>query len=171
VIEVMSGLLVAGCVLLVLRVVAELCWRAFDVIATALFERGQLLLYQRRVETRCRVLQQAFREEEQRAVERFHSRRIVDLDGQQRTISQDGWFSFLNLCLAELQLEASLSTIHWHEIRKHWRRRSLSWHPDRGGSVQIWLRKQRAYEALEVLLPLWREQLDRHPIDRSSHSS
>ena len=34
-------------------------------------------------------------------------------------------------------------------MRQHWRRSSLRWHPDHGGDPALWLRKQRAYEALK----------------------
>ena len=90
---------------------------------------------------------------EQRQLEQDRSRRIVDLDGQPRTISPGEWGFFLNRCLSELELEANLESLNWSTVRQHWRRQSLAWHPDRGGSVQAWLRKQRAYEALKELLP------------------
>lgn len=154
----------AGAFLVVLRFGAELCWRAFDSIATAVFDRCQQKLIQRRVELRHRWLQQAIREEERRANKRSGSRRIVDLDGQQCIVSQDNLDSFLRICMLELELNMNLSTLDWQQVRRHWRQRSLTWHPDRGGHVQNWLRKQRAYEAIEKLLPLWQEQYERSPI-------
>lgn len=152
-IELLWGLLVAGVVLVVLRLGAELCWRVFETSAAALLERCQVALHQRRVEQRHRALQQAMRELEQRQLEQDRSRRIVDLDGQPRAISPGEWGFFLNRCLSELELEANLESLSWSTVRQHWRRQSLAWHPDRGGSVQAWLRKQRAYEALKELLP------------------
>jgi hypothetical protein len=164
VIELMAGLLMAAAFLVVLRFGAELCWRAFDSIATVVFDRFQQELMQRRVELRHRLLQQAIREEERRAGERSSSRRIVDLDGQQCIVTQGNLPSFLRLCMLELELDVNPSTLDWQQVRRHWRQRSLTWHPDRGGHVQNWLRKQRAYEAIENLLPLWQEQLDRLPV-------
>ena len=160
----MAALLMAAAFLVVLRFGAELCWRAFDSIATAVFDRFQQELMQRRVELRHRLLQQAIREEERRAGECSSSRRIVDLDGQQCIVTHDNLASLLRLCMLELELDVNLSTLDWQQVRRHWRQRSLTWHPDRGGRVQNWLRKQRAYEAIENLLPLWQEQLDRSPL-------
>jgi hypothetical protein len=54
--------------------------------------------------------------------------------------------AFLRSCWAELEL-AEGST--WAVVRQHWRRSSLRWHPDHGGDPALWLRKQRAYEALK----------------------
>lgn len=71
--------------------------------------------------------------------------RVVDLDGQVRWLSAEQMRSFLRLCWSELELPEGSG---WSLVRQQWRRSSLRWHPDHGGDPAIWLRKQRAYEAL-----------------------
>jgi DnaJ domain len=36
----------------------------------------------------------------------------------------------------------------WNEIRKHWRRQVIHWHPDRGGDVERWHQRLAAYQLL-----------------------
>lgn len=51
-------------------------------------------------------------------------------------------------CLEELHLNPNAN---WPAIKKAWRRQALIYHPDRGGDQGLWLRKLRAYEALEQM--------------------
>jgi hypothetical protein len=51
-------------------------------------------------------------------------------------------------CLEELNLNPDAN---WSSIKKAWRRQALVCHPDRGGDQDVWLRKLRAYEALEQM--------------------
>jgi hypothetical protein len=73
---------------------------------------------------------------------------VTDLDGQRRWLERDQLDGFTRSCRLELELNGACS---WGELRRHWRRSSLRWHPDHGGDPAIWLRKQRAYEALRLL--------------------
>ena len=73
---------------------------------------------------------------------------ITDLDGQRRWLELTQLAGFQQLCYGELELQEACS---WAELRRHWRRSSLRWHPDHGGDPAHWLRKQRAYEALRQL--------------------
>lgn len=72
--------------------------------------------------------------------------RMVDLDGQVRWLPPEEIQAFLRCCWSELELEEGSA---WSLVRQQWRRRSLRWHPDHGGDPALWLRKQRAYEALK----------------------
>ena len=36
----------------------------------------------------------------------------------------------------------------WSEIRDHWRRQVVRWHPDRGGDLQLWHQRLAAYRLL-----------------------
>lgn len=74
--------------------------------------------------------------------------RLTDLDGSTIRVPEEQLPLFRSRCCEELGIRPSAS---WSSIRRHWRRSSLSWHPDHGGSVEVWLRKQRAYQVLEVL--------------------
>ncbi|CAK6690883.1 hypothetical protein IFHNHDMJ_00904 [Synechococcus sp. CBW1107] len=73
---------------------------------------------------------------------------VFDLDGKRIALTLDQLSTFRTRCCLELDLNPSTS---WSEIRQQWRRRSMAWHPDHGGSLDVWLRKQRAYEALAQL--------------------
>lgn len=79
---------------------------------------------------------------------RRSARRLHDLDGRPLLLREDEIEDFRRRCRQELGLTGAGS---WPEVRRHWRRRSLEWHPDRGGDRQAWLRRQRAYEALKLL--------------------
>ena len=74
--------------------------------------------------------------------------RVVDLDGEVRWLSPEQMQGFLRCCWSELELAEGS---RWSLVRQQWRRRSLRWHPDHGGDTALWLRKQRAYEALRLL--------------------
>ena len=73
---------------------------------------------------------------------------LTDLDGQRRWLERSQLADFARSCRLELEL---LDPCSWSELRRHWRRSSLRWHPDHGGDPAHWLRKQRAYEALRQL--------------------
>ncbi len=73
---------------------------------------------------------------------------LTDLDGQRRWLERSQLEGFALSCRQELEL---LDACSWSELRRHWRRSSLRWHPDHGGDPANWLRKQRAYEALRQL--------------------
>ena len=73
---------------------------------------------------------------------------LTDLDGQRRWLERSQLAAFTRSCRQELEL---LEPCSWSELRRHWRRSSLRWHPDHGGDPAHWLRKQRAYEALRQL--------------------
>lgn len=73
---------------------------------------------------------------------------LTDLDGQRRWLERSQLDGFTRLCRQELGLSQACSL---GELRRHWRRSSLRWHPDHGGDPANWLRKQRAYEALRQL--------------------
>ncbi len=73
---------------------------------------------------------------------------VVDLEGKRRQLSLEDVASFRRRCFEELELPVECD---WASVRRVWRRGSLHWHPDRGGDSAEWLRKRRAYEALELL--------------------
>jgi hypothetical protein len=70
---------------------------------------------------------------------------LIDLDGRKCLLDREQLEPFTRRCRAELGLQAPCSL---RELRRHWRRSSLRWHPDRGGEHEAWLRRLRAYEAL-----------------------
>lgn len=73
---------------------------------------------------------------------------LVDLDGRRLSLAFDQLDAFTQRCRSELGLQAPCSS---QELRRHWRRSSMRWHPDQGGDPQAWLRRLRAYEALRQL--------------------
>lgn len=109
-----------------------------------LLERGRLGVQQERILQHHALLERHRQERaRQLALQRI---RVVDLDGQVCWLLPEELRAFQRSCWAELEL-AEGST--WAVVRRHWRRSSLRWHPDHGGDSAIWLRKQRAYEALK----------------------
>jgi hypothetical protein len=153
--------------MVVFRIGAEFCWRLFEASAAVMLERCQLALHQRRIDLRHRVLKRALLDLESAHQKRVRSVRVVTLDGESRTLHDAEWPLFLAECLRELELDAPFESFRWSDIRQHWRQQSLRWHPDRGGSVQVWLRKQRAYQAIEELLPLCIDSSERVAMHQS----
>ncbi len=74
--------------------------------------------------------------------------RLTDLNGRPLSLLDDQIPAFQRRCCQELGLPPGSD---WPMIRQQWRRQSLRWHPDHGGSTAEWLRKQRAYDALRLL--------------------
>ena len=75
-------------------------------------------------------------------------RKFVTPSGQTVLLDSLEQLSLKRNCLEELHLN---SNANWPAIKKAWRRQALIYHPDRGGDQGIWLRKLRAYEALEQM--------------------
>jgi len=92
---------------------------------------------------------QALGQRRQQALNRQRQRRrgwsVVDLDGRTLALDASELETFVRRCRAELGLSGPCSL---SELRRHWRRSSLRWHPDQGGDSETWLRRLRAYEAL-----------------------
>ena len=118
-------------------------WLALRLI-DPLLERSRASLQHERILRHHQALErQRLAREGQRAEQR---RRVVDLDGRPQWLSPTAYQAFQQRCWAELGLAAGSP---WPVVRQHWRRSSLRWHPDHGGDGALWLRKQRAYEALK----------------------
>jgi len=118
-------------------------WLVLRII-DPLLESSRMSVQQERI-LRHHELLERHRQERARqlALQRI---RVVDLDGQVCWLLPEELRAFQRSCWAELEL-AEGST--WAVVRRHWRRSSLRWHPDHGGDPLVWLRKQRAYEALK----------------------
>ena len=109
-----------------------------------LLERGRVGMQQERILRHHQLLEQQRQDRARQIARQKH--RVVDLDGQVCWLLPEELRAFQRSCWAELEL-AEGST--WALVRRHWRRSSLRWHPDHGGDPLVWLRKQRAYEALK----------------------
>lgn len=137
-------------VLLLLRGVLDLALRLLEHLQgcglQSLQERlhGDLLLRQ------VRWREQELLLEQEAARRRRHQPvvAVVDLEGSRRRLSLEEVAAFRRRCCAELELPEGCD---WTSVRRFWRRGSLQWHPDRGGDPAQWLRKRRAYEALDLL--------------------
>lgn len=96
-----------------------------------------------------RLLQVVRQRQQQQQLQRQQRQAIgwtlVDLDGRRLWLEASRLEGFVRRCRQELELSAPCTLA---ELRRHWRRGSLRWHPDRGGDPQVWLRRLRAYEAL-----------------------
>lgn len=127
---------------------AALGWWLVDRCVDPLLERCREAGEGERILQAAALNEAAFR---QRRLQRDRHRlqkRLHDLDGRPFLLDAEAFESFRERCRRELGLSAPCS---WSELRRHWRRCSLAWHPDRGGDPQLWLRRQRAYEALKLL--------------------
>jgi len=135
-------LLLRGCLDLALRVLGQLQGCGLRSLQERLHDE-QLLRRVRWREQELQLEQQAVRQRRQRVVIA-----VVDLDGSRRRLSLEDVPPFRRICCDELGLPEGSD---WASVRRFWRRGSLHWHPDRGGDPLQWLRKRRAYEALDQL--------------------
>lgn len=134
--------------LLLLRLLADLAWGLVNRWVDHAVERERCASDQERVQ-RILSAQIEVRQRQRTAAQALQARvRLTDLSGRPLLLQEDQIPAFHRLCCRELGLPASSG---WAQIRSHWRRQSLRWHPDHGGDVDIWLRKNRAYEALRSL--------------------
>ncbi len=146
------ALTIAALALLLLWAGAAMGWWLLGALFDPLVERSRADLDRQRILQAALLREQAM---QRLRLQRQHQRsalRLHDLDGRPLLLSEDELESFQRRCLAELELPAPCS---WPEIRRHWRRQSLIWHPDRGGDRLRWLRRQRAYEALGQIRERW----------------
>ena len=136
-----TAAVLAGLWLLILA-----AWWLLLRLVDPLLERSRDALHRERIQRR----HQDWERHRQTLVHQREARlqRVVDLDGQVRWLSPEQLRGFLCCCWSELELAEGS---RWSQVRQQWRRRSLRWHPDHGGDTAVWLRKQRAYEALRLL--------------------
>ncbi|MEB3331649.1 MAG: J domain-containing protein [Synechococcaceae cyanobacterium] len=127
---------------------AALGWWLVGRCADPLLERCREAGQRERILRAAAFSEAAWQLQRQRRRRQSLRRRLHDLDGRPLLLDEHEVEAFRRLCRRELGLTAASS---WPEVRRHWRRCSLDWHPDRGGEPQAWLRRQRAYEALKIL--------------------
>lgn len=141
----LSHILLISALLLVLFALASvLLWRFCWFALFRWVERTRSQVQAERVQGIYRYQQQA-----RAAAERLRQTpRITDPEGRKVMVGVDSIPVLRSRCCQELGIKVDSS---WPEIRRHWRRSSLRWHPDQGGALDAWLRKLRAYEALKQL--------------------
>jgi len=135
-------LLLRGGLDLALRLLGRLQGCGLRAVQERLHD-DQLLRRVRWREQELQLEQLAVRQRRQRQVIA-----VVDLEGSRRRLSLEEVAPFRRHCCDELGLP---EISDWPSVRRFWRRGSLHWHPDRGGDPALWLRKRRAYEALDQL--------------------
>ena len=137
------GLIAVGIVL------AGAAWQAFLTLASKSIEgvrnRGQVdqvtinynrLLY-------LIELERQRKQTEQRS-------RFTDLNGQPVYLNMVEQGLFRRDCLVSLGLIPAEKP-RKKQVRSHWRKQVIRWHPDQGGDGQQWLVRLRAYEALMAM--------------------
>jgi hypothetical protein len=117
-------------------------WLVLRII-DPLLESSRMSVQQERILRHHELLERHRQERARQLARKRH--RVVDLNGQVCWLLPDELRGFLRSCWVELELAEGSA---WSVVRQHWRRSSLRWHPDHGGDPVVWLRKQRAYEAL-----------------------
>jgi len=137
-------------VLLLLRGGLDLALRLLERVQGVGLQALQTRLHEDQLLQRVRWREQELHLEQQAARQRRQQTLIavVDLEGSRRRLSLEEVAGFRRSCCEELELPEGCD---WAGVRRFWRRGSLHWHPDRGGDPVQWLRKRRAYEALELL--------------------
>ena len=125
-----------------------LYWRLMERWTDAVRQGLQAAQVRQHAEAYQRAVAAARRAAREAARSRASARTFIDLDGSRLRVPADQLRLFRGRCCRELGVEPGAS---WSAIRRQWRRSSLDWHPDHGGSLEVWLRKQRAYQALEQL--------------------
>ena len=144
----LAALALAALGLLLLRLLADLAWRLVNRCIDPAVERVRSANDQERVQ-KILAASLAARQRDRSAARALAQRlRLTDLNGQPLHLAPEQIPAFHNLCCRELGVPTGSP---WPRIRQQWRRQSLRWHPDHGGDTATWLRKQRAYEALELL--------------------
>lgn len=144
----LTAIALAALGLLLLRLLADLAWGLVNRWVDHAVESARSASDHERVQ-RILSAQIEVRQRQRTAARALEARvRLTDLNGKPLQLAEDQIPAFQRLCCRELGLPASS---RWAQIRSHWRRQSLRWHPDHGGDVDIWLRKNRAYEALRLL--------------------
>ncbi|MFZ4565032.1 MAG: hypothetical protein ACOYMY_01105 [Prochlorococcaceae cyanobacterium] len=137
-------------VLLLLRGVLDLALRLLEHLQGCGLQALQERLHDDLMLRQVRWREQELLLEQQAARRRRHEPMVavIDLEGSRRRLSPEEVTAFRRRCCEELELPEGCD---WSSIRRFWRRGSLHWHPDRGGDPGQWLRKRRAYEALDLL--------------------
>jgi hypothetical protein len=130
-------------------VLARAAWQVFLVLASksidGVRDRGQ-------VDQVCmnynRLLDSI--EQERRRKETEQKTLFTDLNGQPvyLTLVEQGLFR--RECLMCMGL-APVERPTKKQVRSHWRKNVIRWHPDQGGDGQQWLVRLRAYEALMAM--------------------
>ncbi len=141
-------LALCGLSLLALWGVAAAGWWILGRLFHPLLERSRAELLGDRILEVAALREEAHRHARRERLRQRLAIRLHDLDGRPLLLLQEEVAAFRRRCLSELELS---DTASWGEVRRHWRRSSLRWHPDRGGDRRQWLRKQRAYESLRLL--------------------
>jgi len=125
---------------------ARAAWRIFLALAArsidSVRDRGQV---DQVVVNHNRLLFLIEQERKRKVTEQKY--RFTDLNGQAvyLTLVEQGLFR--RECLMCLGLAAA-ERPKKKQVRNHWRKNVIRWHPDQGGDGQQWLVRLRAYEAL-----------------------
>ena len=138
-----SALLASAALLVALWLLIQGGWWLVLRLIDPLLERARVGVKQERILRHHQLLEQ-HRQARARQIAR-QRRRVIDLDGQVCWLLPVELRAFERSCWSELELAEGSA---WSVVRQHWRRSSLRWHPDHGGDPALWLRKQRAYGAL-----------------------
>ena len=130
-------------------VLARAAWKAFLALASksidGVRDRGQV----DRVSNHYQRLLYLIEQERLRK-ETEQKSRFTDLNGQPVYLNAIEQVLFRRECLVSLGL-APAEKPKKKQVRSHWRKNVIRWHPDQGGDGQQWLVRLRAYEALMAM--------------------
>ena len=142
---ILASLLVIGLAI----VLAGAAWKVFLAIAArsidSVRDRGQV---DKVVVNHNRLLYLIAQERKRKITEQKD--RFTDLNGQTVYLTVTEQKIFKTECIISLGL-ALVKPFTKAEVRNHWRKNVMNWHPDQGGDVDQWLVRLRAYEALMLM--------------------
>lgn len=142
---ILASLLVIGLAI----VLAGAAWKVFLAIAAwsidSVRDRGQV---DKVVVNHNRLLYLIAQEHKRKITEQKY--RFTDLNGQTVYLTVAEQKIFKTECIISLGL-ALVEPFTKAEVRNHWRKNVINWHPDQGGDVDQWLVRLRAYEALMLM--------------------
>ena len=144
-----AALLASVAVIAIAIVLAGAAWQAFLALAAksidSVRDRGQVDQVTMNYKRLLYLIEQ-----ERKRKETEQKARFTDLNGQPvyLTLVEQGLFR--RECLVSLGLVPAEKPKK-KQVRSHWRKNVIRWHPDQGGDGQQWLVRLRAYEALMAM--------------------
>ena len=147
--ELIAAILASILVIGLAIVLAGAAWKVFLAIAArsidSVRDRGQV---DKVVVNHNRLLHLIAQERKRKITEQKY--RFTDLNGQTVFLTVAEQKIFKTECIISLGL-ALVKPFTKAEVRNHWRKNVINWHPDQGGDVDQWLVRLRAYEALMLM--------------------
>ena len=144
-----AAILASMAVIALAIVLAGAAWQAFLALASKTIDgvrdRGQVDQVAANYNRLLYLIEQ-----ERKRKEAEQKARFTDLNGQPVYLTLVEQVFFRRECLVTLGLVPAEKPKK-KQVRSHWRKNVIRWHPDQGGDGDQWLVRLRAYEALMAM--------------------